>query len=63
LLVNGFKEMKYPEYIVKLLANRPKMGIRKAYDKDGVLKDGCCYILIWEIQHGGFKQHVPKVIP
>lgn len=53
----------YPEDIGKPMTNRTKMNVRMAFDQSGVQKDGSRYVLKWETEHGGFRQHAPEVIP
>lgn len=55
--------VKYPITIGKPMTKRPNMNVRLAHDQSGILKDGSRYVLKWEAEHGGFKQHAPKVIP
>lgn len=53
---------KYPADLTSQMTDRPKMKVRLAYDK-GISNDDFKYVLKWEAEHGGFRQHAPEVIP
>lgn len=50
----------FPDSIDNPLTDIPDMGVRM---ETNVGDDGTRYVLKWEAQHGGFRQHAPKDIP
>jgi hypothetical protein len=53
----------YPDNLRSTSREGSKMSVRVAYDK-GISPEGDSrYVLKWEAEHGGFKQHAPEIIP
>jgi hypothetical protein len=53
----------YPDNLSSPMTERTKMNIRLAYDKGSSPEVNSRYVLKWEAEHGGFKQHAPEIIP
>lgn len=56
-------QTKFPDGLRANMTDRPNMSVRLAHDKGGNSEDDSRYVLKWETEHGGFKQHAPEVIP
>ncbi|NNF32526.1 MAG: hypothetical protein HKN68_00345 [Saprospiraceae bacterium] len=53
----------YPDSLNEKISPNPEMNVRLTYDKGGNGEDDAQYVLKWEAEHGGFRQHAPEVIP
>lgn len=54
---------EYPDDLRNNMTDRPNMLVRLAHDQRRNSEDNSRYVLKWEAQHGGFKQHAPEIIP
>lgn len=60
---NATIKKMYPPNLGEKIGSNEKMRVRLTYDKGASTDSEYNYVLKWEAEHGGFRQHAPEVIP